>query len=327
VEGIRWSMALTAQKVFSVLVREDIAPDTLKEAAPEPGEYVWARAHFFAAVHNAHRGEQPYELLYYHCRQALEKSMKVKDLMLDYIYMAVRRTAWSLTKECEKLFANGEIEQFPLILQPHNRYIMDIDLVDAAAAALKEYGIDVSDRVLALRKEEHGTVNGKINLLDSYYHLKSYVASCRPYDSYYRALAPQSNFFLVTGKDHDITLELICRVPANHHGESKVCLTINGTELADLSVPECWKDFSLEIGAELLIDGINTITVHWPPDVDYRKTLTDMPKGIRPTELLQRTMYPPSGEIFMFTAQRSDGQERRKMSAREKPSTEIKAVE
>lgn len=306
VEGIQIVVASIAQRLLSLFTNKAAPAAELVKMVPKPDSSVIARSHFFAAIHNAHRGEQPYDILYYHCTKALNESLSVKDLMLNYIKMASRHTEWSLSKECEKLFESGEMEQFSYILQPRNHYLMDVELVDAIAAALKEHGIDVRDQVLTFRKKEHGFMNGKINLLESYYYLFSYTALYRPSDSFYRAFSVQSHFFLVTGKDSDILIDLTCRVPGPNPKKEKILFKVNDSIAAELTAGNKWENFSLEISKESLNDGVNIITLQWPPDVEYNKNLKENPYrgNASGLSLIKRMMYPLYGEIHMFTARR-----------------------
>ncbi|MCP5054654.1 MAG: hypothetical protein GY940_46245 [bacterium] len=304
VKGIQVAMAETAGKLFQLLAGQNIPTALLKAKAPKPAADVVARAHFFAAIHNAHRGEQPYEVLVYHCQKALNTSGKVKDLMMTYIDMATRHAVWSVSKECERLFESGEMDQFPTILQPDNHYIMDIQLVDAIVAALKEHGTDIRNKVSDFRKKEHGFMDGKINLLESYYHLESYVASYRPDDSYYRSPAPSSNFFLVTGNEGPVKLKLTYRLPAHNLGNENICVEINGSTVKELSPSNRWQDVLLEIDKETLNDGVNTIIIRWPPVIDYRKINRDDRFPRTQSTLFHQKMYPAYGEIYRFLAEK-----------------------
>ncbi|NIM15661.1 MAG: hypothetical protein GTO45_27040 [Candidatus Aminicenantes bacterium] len=310
VEGIQVAMTSTAQKLFSILTDKEIPGAELGEKAPTPNNDVIARAHFFAAIHNAHRGEQPFDILYYHCLQSLNKSAKVTHLMLNYSEMVSYHTTWCLSKWCKKMFESGEMAQFPNILQPNNLYLMDIALVDAMAAALKRHGIDIEPRILKLRKKEHSFLNGKINLLESYYHLASYIASYRPNNSYYKAFSPQSRFFLVTGVDNDVELKLTYRVPHPDRNlkKEKVFLDVNNCFQKELPAFDYWQNFTLKVPGQSLKDGINTITILWPPNICYKKDVKNGPVRFQ-RDLMNQMMYPVYGEIYRFEAKRVEAQD------------------
>lgn len=304
--GIQIAMAATAQKLISILADEHISTEELLTAAPKPDSDVIARSHFFAAIHNAHRGEQPKEILYYHCRQALESCDIVKDLiMLDFIDMASRHTVWVLSKACEKLLESGQLAQFPSLSQPDNHYIIDIDLVDAMVTALKERGIDLEERISTLRKKEHGFVKNKIDLLESYYHLTSYAVSYRPNNSYYLAFTPQSRFFLVSGNDNDVLLNITYRVPGLNRQKKKVYFKINDSIIQELPAVNEWNNTSLELPKELLKNDINVITLEWPPGLKFEKNVSKDRSPANWQKTISRMMYPSYGEIHMFTAEKS----------------------
>ena len=306
VEGIQVAMSSTAQKLFSTLTDAVIPEVELREKAPIPDNDVIGRAHFFAAIHNAHRGEQPFTLLYYHCLQALNKSAKITPLMLNYTEMVSSHTIWCLSKWCKKMFESGEMTQFPNILQPSNLYLMDIKLVDAMVAALKNRGIDIQSRILRVRKKEHGFSNEKIDLLESYYHLESYIVSYRPNNSYYKAFSPHSRFYLVTGIDYDVQLKLTYRIPYlnSNSQKEKVFLDVNNRFRKELPAFEHWHNFTLKVPKELLKDGINTITILWPPNIEYKRHVNDGQSKSR--DVMNQMMYPPYGAIHVFEAGKID---------------------
>ncbi|MCP5054470.1 MAG: amino acid adenylation domain-containing protein, partial [bacterium] len=318
VKGIRTAMAATAQTVISVVTGADIPADELEAMAPEPEDEVIGRAHFFAAVHNAHRGEQPYDILYYHCRKALELSVSgtVKDFMLNYIDMASRHTVWSLSKGCERLLKSGDMDQYPYIMQPDNHYTMDVELVNAMVAALKapHTGIDMKETIDALRQKEFGFMNGAIDLLESYYHLESYTVSYRPNNSHYRAPGPRSRFFPVLGTGEKIILNLSYKTshPRPAGDNENVYLEINGSIAKELNASPQWNNITLEVPGHLLKTGVNEIIIHWPAAIDYRDNrdnATDKELSTPQTELFYRMMYPIYGEIFSFTLELEESRE------------------
>jgi hypothetical protein len=301
VEGIHIAMASAAQCLFSAMAKRDIPFQQLKERAPVPNRDTQGRAHFFAAIHNSHRG-QSYDIVHYHCMQAIEESPSTGKLMRSYIDMASRRIPWAFSQSAEELVMSGALAQYFLLLQPTNQRIMDIHLVDAMAAALESKGIHLQNRVNHLREKNHGPLNGRINLLETYYHLTSYKLNPNVNRHYYQAFEPRSTFFLVTAKEADVILHLTCRVPGKKHRGEKISVLLNGNPAAETDAANKWKTSRFRLPKERLMDGINHVVIQWPAQVDYRDHHRPTQPGESKLEALKRCMYPLYGEIHTFTA-------------------------
>ncbi|MGD2089693.1 MAG: hypothetical protein PVH61_26185 [Candidatus Aminicenantes bacterium] len=304
VAGIQIAMASTAQRLFSILTHREIPMEELKKNVPKPDDNVRGLAHFFAALHNAHRGDQPFEILYYHCLQALNTSLETREIMENFVEIASHHTLWHLNKNHEKLIARRVHKQYPYLYQPRNLYIMDLQLVEAIVSALKKHGTDIEEHVLQLRKKEFGLVNERVNLLESYYHLTSYdIPFPESNIGYYRAFSFQSRFFLVTQKDNDILLKLVYRVPGLNHHNEKVLFKINNVLEEELSPSNQWKETCLKVQGKLLKDGINRITLEWPLNMKFNRKLNEGLSADHRWELIDEIAYPVRGEIYMFTAE------------------------
>jgi hypothetical protein len=305
-KGIRIAMASTAQSLFAMLAKAEIPAGELRRNVPEPDEDVCSRAHFFAAVHNAHRGNQPFDILYYHCLEALNLSPAVRELMECFVEMATYHSPWHLNKSNEKLFAGRKHRQFPYLYQERGQYFMDMDLVDAIISALKVHGINIEEKVLELRKNEHGTANGKIDLLESYYHLTSYdVPFIDSPIGYYRAYTLQSRFFPVLEKDKHMRLKLVYRVPPTVQHNQKVLIKINDRFEQELPPSTQWKKVSLYVSGNLLKDGVNEIMLQWPSSVKLTGKSKPNP-GVDKSVLINEIAYPVCGEVHMFTVEEED---------------------
>jgi len=305
VEGTHIAMAATAQRLFSILAEKEVPFEHLMEKKQPVDNDVVARAHFFAAVHNAHRGDQPYDVLYQHCLKALDASKDAVELMKIYVDMTSRHTVWSLSRSCEELISSAQMDQYQLFLQPHNHYLLDLELVRAMVDALKTVGVNIETEVNDLRKDEHGFKYGKINLLESYYHLTSYLINQRPDGHYYRSYDSKSEFFLVTGNDTDVLLTLTCRVHRKNIKNSKVYVTVNGTAVEEFPAREKWEQRRITVPKEHFKDGVNSIVIKWPPRLKYDDDINWNPDRIN-EEFFKRMMYPVYGEINAFTAEAVD---------------------
>jgi hypothetical protein len=178
---------------------------------------------------------------------------------------------------------------------------MDILLVDAMTDALKTVGIDIKDEIKQLRKEEHGLKDEMIDLLESYYHLTSYMMNPRHGGNYYRAADPVSVFFLVTEKNKDVALDFTFRVPQENSCK-KILLKVNGKYTKELSIGKTWKKEKIKISKNYLNNGITPISIHWPTEIFYDKDPRIKYFSKNSIQQFRMSMYPVYGEIDHFMA-------------------------
>lgn len=297
-EGIKIAMTQTAKCLLSRITGRDIALNESKIREIAPGNDVSGNAHFFAAIYNAHWGRS-YEIVYYHCLKALESSKTIEKAMINYTSMASSHIHWTISKDFEEIADMGILSHYYLT-QPQGKEGMDIILVEAMTQALHTVGIDIKDKIDRLRKEKYGFINGKIDLLESYYHRTGTMPILKEANYYYQAFDIQSRFFLVTGNEHQISLNLACRVPIKNPGEQRLKLMVNKELISHLSVQEKWVTHTVKIPGEVLIDGINIIVIQWPV-VNWRRN-PGRNEYQSSFDFLMRRMKPVFGEIHMFRA-------------------------
>lgn len=297
-DGIKLAMTHTARCIAAQLKGNDILPDETKMGEMNPDDWEAGITHFFAAVHNAHWGQSG-DIVYYHCKKALESSGLMGDLMKDYSIMASRHIPWIITREFEKLADAMFLSSYSLS-QPEGQEIMDIVLVDEMIRALSTVNIDIKDKIHRLRKEEHGFSSGRINLLESYYH-QTFAREVSPQTRhYYRAFDFQSRFFLITGSTPHMSLHLTCRLPANSSTQQWLEFFINDEPVSKLPVGDEWGNHIIRIPQQVLIDGINTITLQWPVLNCWHQMEKKEDEPYH--HFLTRRAAPIFGEIHMFRA-------------------------
>lgn len=296
--GINIAMIHAAKCILLQLTGRDIPLDEskIREIAPDAREV--GVAHVFAAIHNAHWG-QSHDIVYYHCLKALESSDVIGDLMINYTSMANRHVPWVICEEFKKL-EDAMIWCSYSLAQPEGQEILDIILVDAMTRALSTKGIDIKNKIDSLRKKEHGFINGKINLLESYYHQTFAKETGKHSRNYYQAFDVRSRFFLITGKDPRVLFQLTCRLPAKNSEDQWLELLVNNAFISNLSVSEEWSTHTIKIPQEVFIDGINTIIIQWPVINGWQKMERKKNETFR--DLFIRRAMPIFGEIHMFWA-------------------------
>ncbi|WP_139487907.1 tetratricopeptide repeat protein [Brevibacillus dissolubilis] len=306
VEGMNIAMQETAKQLLPLIgetLEKTISPKELKGA-----QEVIAVAHLYAAIHNAHRGGQSYEMLYYHSSQALRHSKNIVSLMTKYIDIATRKVPWAINKNYTDIFSEGLNAQYPILVQSKDSQIMDVELVTAMVNALKETGVDIQKEVEQLRINEHKPRHKKVNLLESFYkdtyYLHEFGNNPDRNLSYVRAIDHQSHFYFVADQENDVSLELTFRVPYKESVKQDVRILFNGTEIGKTAGYDEWSNFTCRVSKGLLAEsGVNTITIEWPvTETNRNPKATDLEKHFSGLHLLSRKSRPSYGEIMFFAA-------------------------
>jgi hypothetical protein len=304
-EGIQTSMALTANKLVLLLKEKDVPLERLRSYGNNPSNSVKAWAHFFAAIHNAHKG-QPYEILYHHCLEALHLDISLVKFFLHYIIMANGDVPWSLSAACEALTDSGQISQYLTLIQPDLFAMMDVPLVNAMIEALKTQDIDIRDKIDDLMIRNHGVNNGKINLLESYYHLNSHTYLSIFSEGFYRAYDTGSCFYLVTEANTDVEFKLTCRVPYLKSHEGMIAIKLNGVLLFRFPVSRKWNTHQFRIPGAHTRKGVNHLVMQWPLDLRFNNNSGESYDTFQfkknSSDYQMRIIYPIYGEIHTFTA-------------------------
>lgn len=90
-EGLRLVVSHIASCIFKVLLDKKKEWRVFMDVLVDLDSNVKAEASFFAAVHNAH-WFQPYEIVHYHCCEALKHSKAISTLMSSFLQIQTCRT-------------------------------------------------------------------------------------------------------------------------------------------------------------------------------------------------------------------------------------------
>ena len=314
-EGIQIAMAATASCVLRSLKGQESSWYTLVKDCVDPSPKIEAEASFLAAVHNAHMWQSS-ELVRHYCRRALNASRHVAEIMINYIDIQTRPSIpMSMSESQEKIFKLGSSLMHRYLFR-FNDQRLDRVLIDAIVDALAEVGIDASERVDQLRREQHSIAFDETNLLSYYYS----SAAQQPREltrltwvnfeghlnfnvQYYRAYWPDSRFIFVGEAGCPLRLSLTCRLPNLKPREAAISVSLNGKTQAEILINHEWTSWDLDLPGEVVRDGLNEVTVRWPmPEFEsgaaLKKAVQDMCARKFPE------FYPIFGEIHTFTAAR-----------------------
>lgn len=272
IEGIYVAIKYTAKCILDIIENADISIDDIKMPYNDVDNVVKGKAHFFAAIHCAHRGEQHFKMLLYHCSRAISYSKEIIDLMQKYIDMATRKVPWIYNKNYAEMIMDGLTIQYPVLMQNDGCKIMDIDLVNAMLDVLKSKGIDIKDDVDKLRLMEHSEIEEQIDLLETYYRETSYINSKTVSNQtfllgrcYYTSFCYKSLFYLVVDHEIDIILDLTFRNPMHRENKKELEIKVNNIIVTKTVSSDKWKDLSIKVDKSILKeDGVNRIEILWP---------------------------------------------------------------
>lgn len=260
-EGVQIAMAAVAQAIARANAREEPALGALqaRSSALHDPEIV-GQGHFCAAIHNAHWG-QPLEVVQHHCSKALELSQKTAAVMHEFL-QGRRGPRW--------LYPLGAMEGTPVVqrfLMGHGLRESRFDgvLREAVSRSLEACGQASHEKVV-----QHDLAPGLLetageeDLLDPFYVP---AWNDRSWDweehHYYRSYHPVSIFQLGASAQRPIILRLTCRIVDASPGET-VSLSVNDSVVGEFQASSGWRSIQVEVPAHQLIQGINTVTIHWP---------------------------------------------------------------
>lgn len=300
VKGIRVAMTHTAAAVVEVMTGRRPAPHELAPSGIAPAAGVLANAHFCAAIHNAHGGQQDY-IMEHHCRAALALSPAIKDAMHQFIDFASR---YNSTKFCKSfsdiLYSGNGFSQYTRsagLLHARNNKLLDITLVDIMVNVLADAGMDLSASVNALRVQQHGAGPAQKNLLESFYVSNTYNAFIiEDKLNYLQARRTATEVWVVSNACASISLQLVYRTPGRQYDDKVVRLSCNGEQLAEAPMSSAWACCNFSIPASCLREGVNCLVIEWP------YTSEPIAAGKPVLKDYFAACYPVLGEVYTLTA-------------------------
>jgi hypothetical protein len=311
-EGIGVAMAAAASSVLRTVKGTDQPWSSLAGEHLTPSRETEGEASFLAAIHSAHL-YQRYEVVHHFCTRALKHDPKIAELMFSYIDLQVlNRTPWRMSEAESKIFRLGSPLIHRYLLQRHHDKWLDKVLLGAMVEALEDAGVPARERLDRLYREEHSTRLGETDLLQLYYlqstnqpqefeALHSLVWRVDADAHYFRAYWPASKFVFIGEAGCAISLALTCRLGKFSTDKGQISIDCNGTPQVETTIDKQWSSWDILIPGNVVRDGLNEITVHWPiPDFRTAEALSEvLPKLCR---MKYPEYYPIFGEIHSFIA-------------------------
>ena len=265
-EGIRISMALTAEKLLPLLKYPTHSSKVLAQVDMNVSANVNAVAHFLAAVFDGNWGQRM-DVVRHHLRKALEYDRGIVRMMQLFLDLHIRRVPSSLCRSYEQLC---ELPNLTAIIALYNDSLrekfLNTNLVNAIGDALEEIGVPARPQIERLIIKEHGVKN-TVNLVNTLYSTRSYLrlfVDFRP--EFYKATARNTTFLLVCDKPEPLKFSITTKVP-NVSASETISLRLNGTPIAEIAATDRWTTSTCLASAGLIHPGLNQVELRWPMPV------------------------------------------------------------
>jgi hypothetical protein len=298
-EGIRISMALTAERLLPLLKYPPQSSKELGEVELKVSANVKAVAHFLAAVYNGN-WSQRMELVRHHLRTALEYDCGIVDMMQLFLDLHIRRVPSSLCGSFEQL---SEMPNMAAIIALYTDYIRDkfvnTKLVSEIGGALEEVGMPARAQIERLIIKEHSVKNRTVNLANKLYSTRSYsrfLADFRP--EFYKATERNTSFLLVCDQPEPLKFSLTMKVPHVSVNQT-ISLRVNGSLVAEVAASDRWTTATCSAPAELVHPGLNQVEIGWPlPVWSHEKWREQVADCLEAGDLIE--IIPMFGLIHSF---------------------------
>jgi hypothetical protein len=309
IDGIREAMALTAERVLSLLQAPARSWRELHEVEPGVAPSTIAEACFLAALHNA-AWDQPYETIRRQCRDALARWPDIHHTMTRAIDFHVRRAPAVLCRSFEVLARSTTVSAVNFLSfssDPTREKLLNPSLVRAVTEALADRTPEPARALDALLISEHDVAAGPTDLLATPYHCSSAADPAfrwRQHHGFFKAYAASSVFRFMASHAYPLSLRITWRVPRATRG-GELPLFVNDVHIAALHAASEWRAATICIGREHVRTGANEVRIEWPVGTwsvaaHLQSLATSLQHGDRPD------IFPVWGELYALDV-RLDG--------------------
>ncbi|MGB3181580.1 MAG: hypothetical protein WBB45_09330 [Cyclobacteriaceae bacterium] len=286
-----------AKEILHVVFRRQTPYDELHKLIPPSEKKYKGIAHLMAAMYNAHL-DQSAEVIRYHTRMAIDHFDRAAEFMMQYVDMVNRNIPKYLTSGYRNIKNIDELGiYFSRILVEEK--VLDLKLVQAMLAELKERGNNMEARTEQLRLQEHGYKNGRMNLLDPYLFRESYLTATLDGRAY-TSREKHTRFYAITSGEDSAEGRITLKLPKGVEGSVNIFL--NEKQVAACKAGSEWSSHTFLIPAETFVPGVSTISVQWPAYSYTEQYEGDDPEAM--SEWLIENLHPLYGLIHQFTLEK-----------------------
>lgn len=272
-------------------------------------------AHFYAAIHCAHRGNQPYDIIYRQCIKAIQAFPDISTYMLEFLRLKTNKVPWYIQKYTVNAIENVFKEHVDSTFFFANlEYVnLDTQLERAIIDSLKTINIHIDKEIKDLRLYYHKPISGhSVNLLENYYqdeplfkHIftKHALLNLKPL---YRNIIDYENKFAFYA-DYNNNYILLLTLRQYNNVSNQLDIYINDFILKRIVLTKNWQNMSINVDkCYLNKEGYNELKficqdVSYEPQKQNNNSITDLLQKIKPVYFqiirleLCATCHPNSG--------------------------------
>jgi hypothetical protein len=268
---------------------------------------VEAAAHFGAAIHNGHWGQQR-QVVEHHCARAVAMDAGVARIMEDYLEIAAKRAPAWMNAALDRMASRDQLTlvRYILTMLPFQPERVDPFLAGSVARAL---GPEDECRLERTWCEEYAGASVRTPLhlprfaVRTLGHREAFalVHPPRGWPAFLRAYTPVSSFTLIEDAARAVELGLTARRPVECTERGDLGVHVNGHCVLCAPLDRRWTTWRVTVPAECIRRGLNDVSVHWPA------ARWDSPAGLtRAAEEIEAAgvpeLVPTFGEIHSLWA-------------------------
>ncbi|MFT5821729.1 MAG: tetratricopeptide (TPR) repeat protein [Crocinitomix sp.] len=296
-EGIVLSMKACAEKLANIWNDVSLNTEKLETYELKTDPKVLSKAHFFAALHNNLCG-QNFEIVDYHCKKTFEFDKDAINNMRGYMELSISNTPWNLSKEALNFIENELLGLGLVKYEGHAR--MDSHITRSIRGILDANNLH--NNYAQILSEKYGAETLEIDLLDPKFAVNSFQIIGELEEkgkSFYSEINLKTAFnFFIPGND-SVKIKITLRIP-DYSTATPVQVFINNQLIEKINAGTTWRTFNIPVSTAQLIDGVNSISIHWPlPATNPKKgvilgSITDFENAVSPV----------LGELYNLTVER-----------------------
>lgn len=266
-EGLRITAALVVESLLSALKRPSPSWTCLRKTPFDIGSRTSSEASFLAAFQNCVWG-QPLEIVEFHLREAIRLDRTICNTITRFLTGLLRPAPLMLCSELVPIVEYGTaLTKYFFIAAPlFGEKSWTFRLINSLISVLQPHVPNLQSIVDRLLLEEHAATAVPVNLLQRYYCSNSLDDQdwLHPH-GYYRAYNRKSVFRVIRGAGRILRLSCVARIPGRHDKPRKARVCINDRWNFSFYLTDHWQKFQFIVPDEALVEGLNIITITWPP--------------------------------------------------------------
>jgi hypothetical protein len=227
-----------------------------------------AQGFFLASMHNARWG-QGRDIVEFQCREALRQAPEIKGTMLAFLEATLRRTPLILCSSVAPFVTEiGPVATYLSSAPPPPDKDLNLVFIESLVSTLEPIVPGVRQMASSTLEAEHSITLFPADLLKRACCSTSFVDLEQDWHNNaiaYRAYSPQSTFRVVCDRVSPVLLRLTIRVRGvSPKDRKRAVLRVNDAEVARFRVTSNWRTREFSVSRELLVTGLNVISIQWP---------------------------------------------------------------